>query len=415
VDKFRKAVGKKIPAEMAKQHELFVAGCQKHGGLSKKKAEEIWALFEPFQGYGFNKAHAASYGKVAYQTAYMKAHFPAIYMSAILSAESGDNEKIAEIITECKRMNIPILPPDINESFSQFTVIKDEKEKDAEVKSGEVPDTSLGRLPGEPSGRELGLGNPGIAQRENVSGTETASYRIRFGLVTIKNFGQGIATAIIDERKKNGKFKSLADFLERVKDRNLNRKSLEALIKVGALDCFGHDRGVLLANIENLLAYNKENEKQSSDQDSLFGGMADTSSLPTLKLAPAPLVETKERLGWERELLGLYISGHPLEQFRTVMEKRDMNIEKAKTLADGKEIVVAGIIEELRPVVTKKGDPMMFLRLADFTGSIECVVFPRVLFEFRSSIVLDRCLAVKGKISERNGEKSMIIDKVKGL
>ncbi len=126
VDKFRKAVGKKIPAEMAKQHELFVAGCQKHGGLSKKKAEEIWTLFEPFQGYGFNKAHAAIYGKVAYQTSYMKANFPAIYMSAVLSAESGDTEKIAEIVTECKRMGIPILPPDMNESFSQFTVIKDE-------------------------------------------------------------------------------------------------------------------------------------------------------------------------------------------------------------------------------------------------------------------------------------------------
>ena len=125
VDKFRKAVGKKIPKEMAKQHELFVEGCQKHGKLSKKQAEDIWKLFEPFQGYGFNKAHAASYGKVAYQTAYMKANFPAIYMSAVLSAESGDVEKIAEIVTECKRMNIPILPPDVNESFSQFTVIKD--------------------------------------------------------------------------------------------------------------------------------------------------------------------------------------------------------------------------------------------------------------------------------------------------
>jgi DNA polymerase-3 subunit alpha len=367
VDKFRKAVGKKIPKEMAKQHELFVAGCQKHGKLSKHHAEEIWKLFEPFQGYGFNKAHAASYGKVAYQTAYMKANFPAIYMSAVLSAESGDVEKIAEIVTECKRMNIPILPPDINESFSQFTVIKDD------------------------------------------------GYRIRFGLVTIKNFGQGIATAIIAERKKDGKFKSIADFLERVKDKNLNKKSLEALVKSGALDCFGHDRGVLLANTENLLAYNKENERQSSDQDSLFGQMTDISSLPSLKLVDAPPAASNDKLAWERELLGLYISGHPLEQYRAVIEKRDMNIEKSKTLADGKEVVVAGIIEELRPVTTKKGEPMMFLRMADFTGSIECVVFPRVLLEYRSSIVTDKCVAVKGKVSERNGEKTLIIDKVKGL
>ena len=252
-------------------------------------------------------------------------------MSAVLSAESGDVEKIAEIVTECKRMNIPILPPDINESFSQFTVIKDEKDG-------------------------VSISEPKLP---------SASYRIRFGLVTIKNFGQGIATAIIEERKRSGKFKSLSDFLERVKDKNLNKKSLEALIKAGALDCFGQDRGVLLANVENLLAYNKENEKQSGDQDSLFGQMSDTSSLPTLKLAPAPPAASNDMLAWERELLGLYISGHPLEQFRSVIEKRDMNIGKAKSLKDGAEVIVAGIIEELRPVNTKKGDPMMFLRMAD--------------------------------------------------
>jgi len=413
VDKFRKAVGKKIPKEMAKQHELFVAGCQKHGKLSKKQAEDIWKLFEPFQGYGFNKAHAASYGKVAYQTSYMKANFPAIYMSAVLSAESGDVEKIAEIVTECKRMNIPILPPDVNESFSQFTVIKD---AEASKKAG----TSF---EGAPQSIASGLSEfspknsrtPRKIVPADLRAEEQFSYRIRFGLVTIKNFGQGIATAIIDERKKNGKFKSLADFLERVKDKNLNKKSLEALIKTGALDCFGHDRGVLLANMENLLAYNKENEKKSADQDSLFGGMADTSSLPTLKLASAPPAASNDKLAWERELLGLYISGHPLEQYRSIIEKRDMNITKAKAEKDGKEVVVAGIIEELRPVTTKKGEPMMFLRLADFTGTIECVVFPRVLIEYRSSIATDKCVAVKGKVSDRNGEKTLIIDKVKGL
>jgi len=378
---------------MAKQHELFVAGCQKHGGLTAKQAEKIWDLFEPFQGYGFNKAHAASYGKVAYQTSYMKANFPAIYMSAVLSAESGDVEKIAEIVTECKRMNIPILPPDVNESFSQFTVIKDQKveSQKSPVESREKQDSGLGT-------RDSGL-----------------NYRIRFGLVTIKNFGQGVATAIIDERKKNGKFKSLADFLERVRDRNLNKKSLEALIKSGALDCFGEDRGLLLANMDSLLAYNKENGEKSTDQDSLFGGMSDTSSLPSLKLAPAPPAQAGDRLAWERELLGLYISGHPLEQYRAVIEKRDMNITKAKAEKDGTDVVVAGIIEELRPVTTKNGEPMMFLRLADFTGAIECVVFPRVLLEYRPHIATDRCLAVKGKVSERNGEKSLIIDKVKGL
>ncbi|MDE2188470.1 MAG: DNA polymerase III subunit alpha [Patescibacteria group bacterium] len=418
VDKFRKAVGKKIPAEMAKQHELFVAGCQKHGGLSKKQAEEIWKLFEPFQGYGFNKAHAASYGKVAYQTAYMKANFPEIYMSAVLSAESGDTEKIAEIITECKRMNIPILPPDVNESFSQFTVIKDKKDKESKEENEREGMASFER---PQAARLAPVGE--IFQQENFVSRKgslperstTTSYRIRFGLVTIKNFGQGIATAIITERKRGGKFKSLTDFLERVRDRNLNKKSLEALIRVGAMDCFGEDRGILLANLDNLIAFNKEGDRQSTDQDSLFGAMSDKSSLPGLKLTPAPVAETKDRLAWERELLGLYLSGHPLEQFRSILEKRDMNISKAKEAKENAEVIIAGIIEEVKPITTKKGDPMAFVRLADFTGTIEAVVFPRTLFENRALITTDRCVAVKGKISDRNGEKSLIIDKVNGL
>lgn len=367
-DKLRKAMGKKIPKEMQEQKEKLTSGLIKNG-LGKKKADQLWKLIEPFAAYGFNKAHAASYGKVAYQTAYMKANFPAIYMSSVLTADSGDVEKIAEIIGECKRMKIPILPPDINESFSQFTVIKGKDEPD----------------------------------------------RIRFGLVTIKNFGQGIATSIIEERKKNGHFKSLADFLDRVNDRNLNKKSLEALIKSGALDSFGIDRGILMGNVETLLAYNKEKEKRPENQDSLFGGMTDSSSLPALKLAEVPNAEMKEKLAWEKELLGLYISGHPLDRYRDIIAKRDMDIKKAQELADKAEVTIACIIEEVKPISTKKGDAMAFIKLTDFTGTMEAVVFPRTLLEFRSAFVVDKCLAVKGKISERNGQKSMIIDRVKVL
>ena len=315
-----------------------------------------------------HNSHAASYGRVAYQTSYMKANFPAIYMSAVLSAESGDVEKIAEVINECKRMNIPILPPDINESFSQFTVVKGEKPT------------------------------------------------IRFGLVTIKNFGQGIATAIIEERKKNGHFASLSDFLDRVKDKNLNKKSLEALTKVGALDSFGIDRGVLIGNVETILAYNKEKERQPDNQDSLFGLMSDTSSVPTLKLAEVPNAPIQEKLAWEKELLGLYISGHPLDRFREVILKRDMDIKKAKeTLKDGAEVTIACIIEEVKPINTKKGDAMAFVKVADFSGELETVVFPRTLVEFQSAFVPDKCLAIKGKMSERNGQKSMIVERVKVL
>lgn len=370
VDKFRKAVGKKIPEEMAKQHKTFVAGAMKHGKLTEKKAEGVWKLFEPFQGYGFNKAHAASYGKVAYQTAYMKANFPEIYMSAVLSAESGNIEMIGEIVTECRRMNIPVLPPDVNESYSQFTVVK----------------------------------------------ADGGRYRIRFGLVTIKNFGQGISTAIIDERKKNGPYKSLADFLGRVKDRNLNKKSLEALIKSGALDCFGGDRGIMVANMDLLLEFNKEHDKQHSDQDSLFGLMADHSSIPSLKLYDAPKAELSTKLAWEKELLGLYVSGHPLERYRGVIEKKDMDIKKAKeTLKDGTSVILGVIVNEVRTVQTKNNETMIFATVSDFSGTADTVIFPRVYREFREMIQPDACLAIKATVNSRNGEKGFVIERMKRL
>jgi DNA polymerase-3 subunit alpha len=370
-DKLRKAMGKKIPKEMEEQKEKLLTGFVKHG-MGKKNANTLWKLIEPFAAYGFNKAHAASYGRVAYQTAYMKANYPATYMSAVLTADSGDVEKIAEIIAECKRMQIPILPPDINESFSQFTVVKNIEDRKKDT--------------------------------------------IRFGLVTIKNFGQGIASVIIEGRKRNGHFKSLVDFLDRVKDKNLNKKSLEALIKSGALDSFGIDRGILLGNLETLLAHNKEKSKQAENQDSLFGLMTDKSTVPTLKLAEVPNIDPKEKLAWEKELLGLYISGHPLDKYKEIIAKRDMDIKKAKeTLKDGTEVTLACIVEEVKPILTKKGDNMAFVKVADFTGELETVVFPKILVEFRSAFVPDKCLALKGKISERNGTKSLIVDKVKVL
>ncbi|MDB5238988.1 MAG: polymerase subunit alpha, polymerase subunit alpha protein [Candidatus Parcubacteria bacterium] len=373
-DKLRKAMGKKIPAEMAEQKGKLLEGFVKNG-LAEKKADQLWKLIEPFAAYGFNKAHAASYGKVAYQTAYMKANFPEIYMSAVLTAESGDIEMIGEIVTECRRMDVPVLPPDVNESFSQFTVVK-------------------------------------IPSEEGVPN----KYRIRFGLVTIKNFGQGISTAIIDERKHGGPFKSLADFLDRVKDRNLNKKSLEALIKSGAMDCFGEDRGTLLANMDLLLEYNKEKGAQHSDQDSLFGLMGDSSSVPTLKLAEVPPADMGDKLAWEKELLGLYISGHPLERYREAIAKKDMNIKKAKESgAEGSAVVLAVIITAIRPVQTKKNETMLFITISDFTGSADAVVFPRTYQEFRSILVPDACIAVKANINTRNGEKGFVIERAKKL
>jgi len=369
-DKFRKAVGKKVPAEMAAQKEKLISGIVKNG-QTKDFAEKLWKLFEPFQAYGFNKAHAASYGKVAYQTAYMKANFPAIYMAAVLTAESGDVEKIAEIIAECKRMKIPVLPPNINESFEGFTVIK--------------------------------------------STTPGANDEIRFGLTTIKNFGEGIAKTIIDERKAHGKFKSLENFLDRIHDRNLNKKSLEALIKCGAMDEFG-ERGQMLANMEGILLYNKEQTKDGAgSQDSLFGA-AGFGNMPGLRLAPADPAKPADQLVWEKELLGLYISGHPLDKHRERLDARNTNIVKTReSLKEGMVGVIAGIIEELKEIRTKKGDIMYFAKIADFSGSIEIVFFPKVCEQFKQLIILDNCVAVKGRMSFRNGTPSVLAEAVKVL
>ncbi len=409
VDKFRKAVGKKIPAEMAEQKEKFIKGCIKHSKWSEKKAKEIWKWIEPFAAYGFNKAHSVSYGRVAYLTAYLKAHFPAIYLSAVLTSEQGDTEKVAETIEECKRMNIPVLPPDVNESFSQFTVVKVEG---TEAPSREPASSPAGSAPVSPS--------PSLSPKTSLEAVPTPppfqTYRIRFGLVTIKNFGQGIATTIIDERKKGGKFKSLADFLDRVRDRNLNKKSLESLIKSGAMDCFGVDRGVMMANLDLLLDYNKESASGHKDQDSLFGLMSDHSSVPTLRLIEVPPADMKDKLAWEKELLGLYVSGHPLEKYRAIIEKKDMNIKKAiDTAKDGSAVILAAIINEVRVVQTKSNEAMAFITIADFSGSSEAVVFPRTYKEFKNQIVMDKCLAIKATVNTRNGEKGFAIERVKEL
>jgi DNA polymerase-3 subunit alpha len=419
VDKFRKAVGKKIPEEMAKQKEKFISGCVSHSKWSEKKAKEIWKWIEPFAAYGFNKAHSVSYGRVAYLTAYLKAHFPEIYLSAVLTSEQGDTEKVAETISECKRIGIPVLPPDINESFSQFTVVKEVKENSTETlkehgfqnRPSEAVKTAENEVPSQQARTPFGFEN----YVPEVSGKEF-TYRIRFGLVTIKNFGQGISTAIIDERKKGGKYKSITDFLDRVKDRNLNKKSLESLIKAGALDCFDIDRGILLGNIDLMLEYNKEGQKNNSDQNSLFGGMADNASVPGLKLIDTPKVEMHDRLAWEKELLGLYVSGHPLEKYRAMIEKKEINIKKAlESAKEGSSVVFAGIINEVRLVQTKNNETMAFITIADFSGSAEAVVFPRNYREQKDLIVPDKCLAMKVTVNTRNNEKGFIIERVKGL
>ncbi len=373
-DKFRKAVGKKIPAEMAAQREKFTKGIIANG-QTPLFAEKLWKLFEPFQAYGFNKAHAASYGKVAYQTAYMKANYPVEYMAAILTAESGDVEKISEIIKECKNMNIAVFPPYINESYGGFTC-----------------------LPGE---------------KDSIIDENNKSQKIRFGFYTIKHLGTDIADSIIKEREENGKFKSLTNFLDRIRHKNLNKKSMESLIKSGCMDEWG-DRGVMLSNLESMLEYNRATNMQNANQVSLFGGLKEVVS--SFKLEPGTEAKQGEKLLWEKELLGLYISGHPLDRIREKIEGRNMNIKKIKEeVGNGITVTIAGIIETVRQVVTKNNERMAFLKIADFTDSIEAVTFPSIFKDSIDTLVAEKCIALSGKISLRNGEKSIIIDALKEI
>ncbi|MFA6254230.1 MAG: DNA polymerase III subunit alpha [Candidatus Paceibacterota bacterium] len=384
-DKLRKAMGKKIPKEMEAQKGKLMEGLVKNG-LSEKKAQELWSLIEPFAAYGFNKAHAASYGRVAYQTSYLKANYPSEYMTAVLSAEAGDTEKIAEIITECRRMSLPVLSPDVNESFEDFTVIK-----------------GLGAIGLTPAAELL--------SKKNTDGVD----KIRFGLVTIKNLGQEIANFIVEERKQNGLYKDFADFLTRVKHKNMNKKSLEALAKAGAFDSLGIERGQVLGNVDEALAFNRQELGSNANQTSLFGLLPAESAPPALKLKETEPIDPKTKLAWEKELLGLYVSGHPLEPYREKFNKPENTIIHQREQKEGFPAVAGGVIDTVREIITKNNKRMAFIKMFDFTDSIECVAFSDTYEKYRDLLVPDKVVALRGKISHRNGEPSIVIEAVKEL
>jgi len=362
-DALRKAMGKKIPKVMQAEKEKLTKGFMEYGKLSKQLAEKLWELIEPFAAYGFNKAHAASYGKVAYQTAYMKANYPVEYLAALLTADSGDTEKISIFVAEAKRMGIKVLPPDVNESGTDFTVV--------------------------------------------------SKGAIRFGLSSIKNFGDGISESIIAERKAHGQYKTLSDFLSRVGSKNLNRKSLESLIKCGAIDSLSPSRGTLIENIETLLSYHRE-ATTSAPQDSLFGAFAQP---PTLQLpANNKPVSLIDKLKWEKELLGIYVSGHPLDAHTTISKKAALSVAKIKEeRQQGMLVILPVLVTIVRTLLTKSGEKMAFITVEDTTDSIEAVVFPKLLKQHAGTLVPGACFLAKGKVSLRNGEISLAIEELKPL
>lgn len=362
-DAFRKAMGKKIPEVMMQQKEKFFTGCVEYGGLSEAKAQEIWDLIEPFASYGFNKAHAASYGMLAYRTAYMKAHYTAEYMTALMSCESQNTDKVAESIKECIRMGIDVLPPDVNESRGDFTYVSD---------------------------------------------TE-----IRFGLRAIKNLGTDVIAGILLDRKEHGKFSDIEDFITRVSRHGFNKKSLEALIKVGALDSLG-SRSQLHHNMEKLLQFGRYiNNMDDNGQASLFGGMDDAKVV--LRMDSAPERDVKEMLLWEKDLLGLYVSDHPFKHYAKRMLGRIHDIQAALIAEADTPLVVAGMINKIRTIFTKKNEQMAFVELEDISGVTELLVFPRTYRDYKHFLQENAAVVLHGKMSVRDDDHKIIVDSISDL
>ncbi|MEK7105605.1 MAG: DNA polymerase III subunit alpha [Patescibacteria group bacterium] len=356
-DKLRKAMGKKIPEEMAAQKEKLLKGFVEKGGLSKTFAQQLWKLIEPFAAYGFNKAHAASYGMIAYQTAYMKANYPAIYMTALMTAESADLEKIAEAVAECERMGIKVLPPDINESRLNFTYIDD------------------------------------------VS--------IRFGLLAIKNLGADVIQTMVQERSANGPFQDLADFGKRIHHRAFNRKSIEALIKAGALDRFG-ERRELLENLDQILLYNRgARDQHDQNQGSLFD-LAPSLVNEKLRLKPARPASVFEKLSWEKELLGLYVSAHPTEDVFKYAGDSIYRCAQALLAPDGTFVYLCVAVNAIKVILTKKQEQMAFVMVGDLSGSAEVIAFPRTFKDMKAMLVEGAVLLVSAKVSTKDGVTKFI-------
>lgn len=371
-DKFRKAVGKKIPEEMAAQKEKFQNGIVANG-QTQEFADALWKLFEPFQSYGFNKAHAASYGMVAYYTSYMKANFPVEYMTALLSAESNDSEKVSQAVHECRRMGIKVLPPDINESGLDFTIVKDEESLDGRA--------------------------------------------IRFGLSAIKNVGN-VAIEIILDSRKDGEFKSFLDFINRVDGRKVNKKVLESLIKVGALEKFGK-RTALLASIDVIKAKivkPKENNGQvglfSDDESDKMSALASDNLLVDNSIDE---FSDEEKEDLERSLLGFAISGKPLNEILDPIEPEithkifELNPDELK----GKEVKIGVVLREVRTILTKKNNTeMAFLKAEDTTGLVDVVVFPKLYQDTKNYLIEGKAALLSGKVDLREDEISFIAESI---
>lgn len=364
-DTLRKAMGKKIAELMAKMKKEFIEGCLKNG-LSQKLAEDTFSDMEKFAEYGFNRSHAVCYALIGYQTAYLKAHYPAEFMASLLTSDKEDIDRIAIEVDECRQMEIEVLPPDVNKSFNNFGVI-------------------------------------------NENGKE----EIRFGLAAVKNVGENIVTIIVKERKANGKYSSIEDFLERVDSKDVNKKSMESLIKAGAFDSLG-ERGKLLANLERLLGFAREiREARNNKQASLFSSAGgQENDMSNLRLISADPADRSEKMKWEKELLGLYVSDHPLKEYSSYLKENYKNINALAKNEINKIVKVGGIITKTQKIVTRSGQTMVFATLEDLTGKIEILVFPKLLENDKDIWLEGNIVYVKGKLSDKDGVFKLLAEDI---
>ncbi|HYH75010.1 MAG TPA: DNA polymerase III subunit alpha [Candidatus Saccharimonadales bacterium] len=366
-DTLRKAIGKKKIDLMAKMKDKMISGALEVSGIPNDLMERFWKQLEDFAAYCFNKSHAACYGLIAYWTAYLKARYPSAFMAAVMTSDYDDTDRLAIEIAECQHMGINVLPPDVNESFHEFAVVKTEDN------------------------------NP--------------KADIRFGMNAIKNVGSGAVDEILRARNLDGDFTDIEDFLSRVNVRICNRKNLESLIKAGAMDRFG-DRSQLLHNLDVALAYAQRLQKErNSGQTDLFGNLIEehaAGAKSKLIMEKAAVVFTpREQLLWERELLGLYLSQHPLSMFETYLEEQSMDMSQLIPEHEGRGVVVGGAINDVREITTKNGAKMAFVKLEDKHAELELILFPGAYQQTAGLWERDRVILARGKVSAKDREGNL--------
>jgi len=368
-DSLRRAIGKKIPEVMEREKLSFIDGSRKNN-IPEKISEKIWNLIEYFAGYGFNKSHSAAYAFLSYQTAYLKANYPVEFMTALLTSEKDNTDKIVRHIDEAKRLKIEVLPPSVNESFSEFTCLPPDK--------GQMPSQG----------------------------------KIRFGLSAVKNVGTTAIESIITNRLKEGAFKSFFEFTERVDLRVCNRKVMESLIKCGALDGLKLHRSQLIALLDQALDMGSQLQKDKSrGQLSFMDNLSTaTGAKPGVQDVPViPEWPESQLLAYEKELLGFYVSSHPLSKYEKVLKAyATADTARLAEFQDQTDITLGGIINELKEITTKKGDRMAFLRLEDLAGSCEVVVFPELYKSAAPILQKDNTLFIKGKMNLREDDPKVV-------